>query len=96
MAPRPTVLLVDDDGPGMDPARLPLMLEPLQRIDENVQSGTGLGLHLVKTMVEALGGRGEIRTGPTGTTVTVLLVRSSDGHLPGKPSSARGALTSLD
>jgi signal transduction histidine kinase len=89
-------ITVDDDGPGMDPARLPLMLEPLQRIDENVKSGTGLGLHLVKTMVEALGGRGEIRTGPNGTTVTVVLLRSVDRHLAGRTSSPEAALTSLD
>lgn len=89
-------ITVDDDGPGMDPDRLPLMLEPLQRNDDNVQSGTGLGLNLVKTMVEALGGRGEIRTGPSGTTVTVLLLRSVDKHLMDKASSAQAALTSLD
>jgi signal transduction histidine kinase len=88
-------MTVDDEGPGMDPDQLPLMLEPLQRIEDNVQSGTGLGLHLVKTMVEALGGRGEIRTGPTGTTVTVILLRSVDRRLLSKIPSSAG-VTSLD
>jgi signal transduction histidine kinase len=88
-------ITVDDEGPGMDPDQLPLMLEPLQRVQDNVQSGTGLGLHLVKTMVEALGGRGEIRTGPTGTTVTVILLRSVDRRLLSKIPSGAG-VTSLD
>jgi signal transduction histidine kinase len=89
-------ITVDDDGPGMDPNALPLMLEPLQRVEENVQSGTGLGLHLVKTMVEALGGRGEIRTGPSGTTVTVMLLRSVDRRLLSKASTSLAGMTSLD
>jgi signal transduction histidine kinase len=88
-------ITVDDDGPGMDANKLPLMLEPLQRIDENVHSGTGLGLHLVKTMVEALGGRGEIRTGSSGTTVTIMLLRSVDRRLLSKIPSNAG-VTSLD
>jgi signal transduction histidine kinase len=88
-------ITVDDDGPGMDATKLPLMLEPLQRIDENVHSGTGLGLHLVKTMVEALGGRGEIRTGSSGTTVTIMLLRSVDRRLLSKVPSNAG-MTSLD
>jgi signal transduction histidine kinase len=46
-------------------------------------------------MVEALGGRGEIRTGPTGTTVTVILLRTVDRRLLSKIPSGAG-VTSLD
>ena len=71
------LLTVVDRGPGIDPKQLKLVLEPLYRIDENVQSGTGLGLHIVRTLVEAHGGRGEIRTGPTGTSITIRLPRET-------------------
>jgi two-component system sensor histidine kinase KdpD len=82
-------IAVTDEGPGIDPAQLNLVLEPLYRIDENVQSGTGLGLHIVRTLVEAHGGRGEIRSGATGTSIAVKLPRTTGGRLSVKvPPSA--------
>jgi signal transduction histidine kinase len=77
-------ICVTDAGPGIDPSYLGSLVEPLHRIDDNIQSGTGLGLHIVKTLVEGHGGRGEIRTGPTGTSVTVMLPRSSGNPIPRK------------
>jgi len=82
-------IAISDEGPGIDPAQLNLVLEPLYRIDENVQSGTGLGLHIVRTLVEAHGGRGEIRSGATGTSIAVKLPRTTGGRLSLKvPPSA--------
>lgn len=81
---------ITDEGPGIDPDQLNLVLEPLYRIDENVQSGTGLGLHIVRTLVEAHGGRGEIRSGPTGTSIAVKLPRTTGGRLSVKVPPAAG------
>lgn len=75
---------VTDNGQGIDPKQLNLVLEPLYRIDENVQSGTGLGLHIVRTLVESHGGRGEIRSGSTGTSIAVKLPRTASSRISGK------------
>jgi signal transduction histidine kinase len=68
-------ITVADEGPGMDPAEVELMKEPLIRVDENVHSGTGLGLHIASTLVADHGGRLEIKSGPTGTSARVTLPR---------------------
>lgn len=75
---------VSDNGDGIDPKQLNLVLEPLYRIDENVQSGTGLGLHIVRTLVESHGGRGEIRSGSTGTHIAIKLPRTASSRISGK------------
>ena len=52
-------LVVQDDGDGIAPEDLPHVFDPFSR-GENARSrhvpGTGLGLHIVKTIVEAHGG----------------------------------------
>lgn len=77
------IMSVTDHGGGIDPKQLNLVLEPLYRIDENIQSGTGLGLHIVRTLVESHGGRGEIRTGATGTSITIKLPRTAGSRISG-------------
>ena len=77
------ILSVTDNGCGIDPKQLNLVLEPLYRIDENVQSGTGLGLHIVRTLVESHGGRGEIRSGSTGTSIAIKLPRTAGSRISG-------------
>jgi PAS domain S-box-containing protein len=56
---RELTLVVEDDGEGIDAADLPQVFDPFSR-GENARSrhvpGTGLGLHIVKTVVEAHGG----------------------------------------
>lgn len=71
------VITVSDSGPGMDQSLLDLIVQPLGRIDENVDSGTGFGLHIVRTLVADHGGRLEIATEPGGTTVKVWLPRGT-------------------
>ncbi|MFP5352717.1 MAG: sensor histidine kinase [Actinomycetota bacterium] len=75
---------VSDEGDGIDPKQLNLVLEPLYRIDENIKSGTGLGLHIVRTLVESHGGRGEIRSGATGTHIAIKLPRTAGSRISGK------------
>jgi PAS domain S-box-containing protein len=69
-------LAVADTGIGMDPAKVPHALQPFAQIENimtRTQAGTGLGLPMVKALVELHGGRIEIDTAlGRGTTVTVL------------------------
>jgi signal transduction histidine kinase len=76
------VITVTDSGPGMDQSRLDLIVQPLGRIDENVNSGTGFGLHIVRTLVADHGGRLEIATEPGGTTIQVCLPRGAAAPVP--------------
>jgi two-component system CheB/CheR fusion protein len=63
--------LVRDDGPGFDAARAGQLFEPFQRLHgESEFEGTGLGLHLVRRVVERHGGGAWITSSPgAGTTV---------------------------
>lgn len=67
------VVEVSDSGVGMDQADVQKALEPFGRIDSALVSqmrGTGLGLPLVKALIELHGGRLEIDSQPgRGTTV---------------------------
>ncbi|MCW0233462.1 MAG: ATP-binding protein [Ferrovibrio sp.] len=67
------VVEVVDSGVGMDQADVQKALEPFGRIDSALVSqmrGTGLGLPLVKALIELHGGRLDIESVPgTGTTV---------------------------
>lgn len=51
------IISVEDDGPGVNPTDLPLLFDRLYRCEKNrSQRGMGLGLSLVKALVEAQGG----------------------------------------
>lgn len=64
-------LAVADDGPGIPAGRHDELL------DAGVGEGTGMGLYLVKTIVERAGGEIEIGDNePRGTVVTVTLPRA--------------------
>jgi signal transduction histidine kinase len=70
---RPWVrILVDDDGPGIDPAVAPRLFEPFF---STKGSGTGLGLAIVRQAVEAHGGSVRVGRPPAGrgTRMIVLL-----------------------
>jgi signal transduction histidine kinase len=70
-------LEVEDDGPGIAPADLPHVFDPLWRSPSRTstrQVGTGLGLAIVAELVAAMGG--QVRADPAqggGTRVTVTL-----------------------
>jgi PAS domain S-box-containing protein len=78
------IVEVKDTGVGMDRADLQKALEPFGRIDSALVSqmrGTGLGLPLVKALIELHGGRLEIDSEPgRGTTVRL--------HFPAPPAAA--------
>jgi signal transduction histidine kinase len=84
-------IVVEDRGPGIAPADLPHIHEPFYRGAEAVArqiQGNGLGLSIVKHVVEAHGGRLSVAsTVGRGSTFTI--------HLPvadGEPSATRHAV----
>ena len=71
------VLTVRDTGIGMTPESIPLALEPFRQIASPFardKEGTGLGLALVKSLIESHGGGLELESAPKiGTTARILL-----------------------
>ena len=69
-------ITVDDRGPGIPDSELPHLFEPFFRGAEAVSSqtrGSGLGLSLVKRIVDAHGGTVEVETSAGGTAFTIVL-----------------------
>ncbi|GAA4048143.1 hypothetical protein GCM10022409_38170 [Hymenobacter glaciei] len=80
--PGHTVLEVHDNGLGLDPAHLPRLFTMFQRFHDHVE-GTGIGLYMVKRMVENAGGRIEVHSQlGAGTTFFVFLPHTASpvGH----------------
>ena len=71
--PGHTVLEVHDNGLGLAPAHLPKLFGMFQRFHDHVE-GSGIGLYMVKRMVENAGGRIEVHSQlGAGTTVFIFL-----------------------
>lgn len=89
---------VRDRGPGIDPADLPFIFEPFYRgklATERRIPGSGLGLHIVKRSIEAMGGRVGVDSAPgAGTSVTLhilpALERSDNDAEPSTRPAGRG------
>jgi len=66
---------VTDTGPGIAPEDIPLLFEKYRRIEHpEAQEGNGLGLFIVKALVEAHGGRIEVQSAPgQGSCFSVFL-----------------------
>ena len=72
-----------DNGPGIAPGDLPRIWERLFRGDASrSERGLGLGLSLVKAIVEAHGGRVEARSTPGQGATFVVRLPSAEGCLP--------------
>lgn len=73
-------ITVADDGPGIDAAHLPYLFDAFYRVDKSrsrAMGGSGLGLSLVKTIIEAHGGSVAAQSdGISGTCFTVMLPHS--------------------
>jgi signal transduction histidine kinase len=78
-----SVVDVVNDGDVLDPATLPRLLEPFQRIDRGARGdGAGLGLSIVRSVAQAHGGAVALAACPDGgLRATVTLPR-------GEPSSS--------
>jgi two-component system cell cycle sensor histidine kinase PleC len=80
------VLSVTDNGVGMAAEMIPLALEPFRQVDSSLArkfEGTGLGLPLVKSLVEQHGGRLELESAlHKGTTARLVFPRERVVVLP--------------
>ncbi len=75
-ARKQVVLRVSDSGIGIPAERLPHMFEPFFRATDTETydyQGLGLSLYTDKLIVEQLGGKIELSSSPTGTTVQITL-----------------------
>lgn len=81
------VLRVQDEGPGLTPEQLAEATQPLFRVEDNVKSGTGLGLHVVRSLVAEHHGTFEMQSGASGTCVVVTL----PSHPAPEPSARRAS-----
>jgi signal transduction histidine kinase len=75
------VVEVSDDGPGIAPELLPHVFAPYVSTRPDRSSGTaGLGLAVVRSLVEALGGSVTARSSAAGTVMSIRLpLPSADG-----------------
>jgi signal transduction histidine kinase len=82
---RTFTLVVEDNGPGIDPQVVDRVFEPFERGRCELigrVGGAGLGLHIVRRLAEAHGGKVSLATAPgAGTTIWV--------RLPVDPAGAR-------
>jgi two-component system sensor histidine kinase KdpD len=71
-------ITVADDGAGIDPAFLPSIFEPFsqQERGDTRGSGLGLGLYIVRGLVEAMGGTIEARSTPGAGTELIVRLRA--------------------
>ena len=74
------LLIVKDRGIGIEPQVVPRLFKPFERgVSERHYGGLGLGLHIVKTIVEAMRGTVKVESTPaTGTVFTVELPMGED------------------
>ncbi|MES2088757.1 MAG: PAS domain S-box protein [Pseudomonadota bacterium] len=78
-------LVVQDTGPGMSPQQLGRLFQPFERLGRETTSieGSGLGLIITRSLIEAMGGRMEIRSQPgTGTRVNIILPSATSLNTP--------------
>jgi two-component system, OmpR family, sensor histidine kinase BaeS len=77
---------VDDTGVGIPPQDLPHIFDRFYRVDKSrssVSGGSGIGLAVVKTLVERMGGQVEATSTPgVGTTVSFTLRIASQPPVP--------------
>jgi signal transduction histidine kinase len=68
------VFVVEDDGSGIDPRDQESIFEPFRQVQPGDRRGVGLGLPIARGILQAHGGRLELRSAPgEGTTFTVIL-----------------------
>ena len=76
-------LCFDDDGPGVAPDKLPKLFDAFYRADpsrKNPSGGSGLGLSVVKSAAERMGGSVTARQGKVGGLAIVLKLPAVKGE----------------
>jgi len=81
-------LRVRDEGIGIGPESLSRIFERFERaVSDRHYGGLGLGLHITRTIVEAMGGSIQVESTPgQGATFTVVLPRTPAAARPTSPS----------
>jgi PAS domain S-box-containing protein len=80
------VVAVADTGPGIAPTELPRLFEKYRRAaSTRGQEGAGLGLYIVKLLVEAHGGRIEVHSTPGQGTCFSVFLRAGVSPPPATP-----------
>ena len=81
------VLSVQDSGAGIRPEHLPYVFDRFYKADESRTeepgAGSGLGLSIVKAIVERHGGRISVRSSPAVETVFEIVLPNEDAGLAG-------------
>jgi PAS domain S-box-containing protein len=100
-------LVVEDNGPGIDPTFIPYMFERFRQADSSTtrtHKGLGLGLAIVRSLVEMHGGTiaaaNSAAPGTTGAVFTIRLPRQSSQAMHANATAGHidwsGELPSLD
>lgn len=71
---------VIDNGPGIDPEEIHKIFERFYQSDKNKLSGTGIGLNLVKRMIELHKGEILVTSKPNEKTEFIVKLRKGDKH----------------
>jgi signal transduction histidine kinase len=71
-------VVIDDDGPGLQPTEVERVLRPGQRMDEEAP-GFGFGLSITRELVSLYGGALDFNRAPLGGLRVLLTLPSADG-----------------
>lgn len=77
-------LSVEDEGVGIDPKHLPHIFDRFYRADRSrarATGGSGLGLAIARQIIEAHGGRVQIKSVPDRGTIVIFTMPVSDTQL---------------
>ncbi|MFT5992110.1 MAG: signal transduction histidine kinase/ActR/RegA family two-component response regulator [Flavobacteriales bacterium] len=88
------VIEVEDNGVGIPEENLSRIFEPFFTT-RSLGDGTGLGLHVCRRIVDALGGRLDVRSTPGRTTFRVTLLPPPQSNTTLSPDTALGLPTLL-
>jgi two-component system sensor histidine kinase TctE len=72
-APDAVTLLVEDNGPGIEPSERERVFERFYRIHDGDSAGSGLGLPIVREFASRIGASVELRTSASGQGLTVAV-----------------------
>jgi signal transduction histidine kinase/ActR/RegA family two-component response regulator len=89
-------LLIEDEGAGLSAEQVAMLFQPFNRLgaEQTDVAGTGLGLVISKTLVDAMGGALAFESHPgAGTCVILTLPAAPGGTLPSPPAAEPPALT---